>query len=69
MLIFGRSLDINTERLRQKAHELALTHDPYFKLGAPRRLWREFNKDVMNLRAFIRNLQEKETVCSQPAEE
>ncbi|MBF7083236.1 glycosyl transferase family 36 [Desulfallas sp. Bu1-1] len=60
---------LNTEQLRQKAHELALTHDPYVRRRPSNRLWREFYKDVENLRAFIRSLQDSDTSCSQPAEE
>lgn len=60
---------LNTEQIRQKAHELALTHDPYMRRRPSRRLWREFYADVENLRAFIRSLQDGCASCSQPAEE
>ncbi|MHB8984685.1 MAG: GH36-type glycosyl hydrolase domain-containing protein [Eubacteriales bacterium] len=60
---------LNTEQLRQKAHELALTHDPYVRRRPSKRLWREFYTDVENLRAFIRSLQDGCASCSQPAEE
>lgn len=60
---------LNTEQLRQKAHELALTHDPYVRRRPSKRLWREFYADVENLRAFIRSLQDGCASCSQPAEE
>ncbi|SHF11073.1 Putative glucoamylase [Desulforamulus putei DSM 12395] len=60
---------LNTEQLRQKAHELALTHEPYMRRRPARRLWREFYADVRNLRAFIRSLRDSSTSCSQPAEE
>jgi len=62
-------LIINTEQLRQKAHELALTHDPYVRRRLTNRLWREFYSDVKNLRTFIRSLRDGVASCSQPAEE
>ena len=60
---------LNTEQLRQKAHELALTHDPYVRHWPSNRMWREFYADVNKLRAFIRFLRDSNTSCSQPAEE
>lgn len=60
---------LNTEQLRQKAHELALTHDPYVKRWPSKRPWGEFYADVKKLRAFIHFLQDGDTSCSQPAEE
>ena len=60
---------LNTEQLRQKAHELALTHDPYVRRKSSKHLWHEFYADIENLRAFIRSLQDGCTSCSQPAEE
>lgn len=60
---------LNTEQLRQKAHELALTHDPYVRRRPSKSLWREFNVDVEKLRTFIRSLQDGCASCSQPAEE
>ncbi|VBB05230.1 glycosyl hydrolase 94 [Lucifera butyrica] len=59
----------NTEQLRQKAHELALTHDPYIRRWPSKRLWREFYADIKKLRSFIRSLQGGNVSCSQPAEE
>ncbi len=60
---------LNTEQLRQKAHELSLTHDPYVRRRPSKHLWREFYADVENLRSFIRSLQDVSASCSQPAEE
>jgi cellobiose phosphorylase len=60
---------LNNEQLRQKAHELALTHDPYVRRRPSKRLWREFYADVENLRNFIRSLHDGCASCSQPAEE
>nr|WP_313789037.1 hypothetical protein [Paenibacillus larvae] len=62
-------MNLHTEQLRQKAHELALTHEPYIKWGASKRLWRNFIADIENLRAFVRSLQGRRPSCSQPAEE
>ncbi|KJS03850.1 MAG: glycosyl transferase family 36 [Peptococcaceae bacterium BRH_c4a] len=60
---------LNTQQLRQKAHELAMTHDPCLRHGPSKALWREFYADVENLRKFIRSLQDDCASCSQPAEE
>ncbi|SFM00089.1 GH36-type glycosyl hydrolase domain-containing protein [Pelosinus propionicus] len=60
---------LNTEQLRQKAHELALTHDPYVRRWPSKGLWREFYADIEQLRAFILSLKEGDASCSQPAEE
>lgn len=60
---------LNTEQIQQKAHELALTHDPYMRRRPSKRLWREFYTDVNNLRVFIQSLKDSCVSCSQPAEE
>src|SRR4051794_30648471 len=60
---------INTEQLRQKAHELALKHDPYVGRRSTKHLWRQFYSDIESLRAFVRFLQDGRASCSQPAEE
>ena len=60
---------LNSEQLRQKAHELAMTHDPYVGRWPSKYLLREFYVDVENLRKFIRSLQDGNVSCSQPAEE
>lgn len=60
---------LNTEQQRQKAHELALTHDPYVRRWPSKRLWREFYANIELLRTFIRSLQDGDASCSQPAEE
>ncbi|MUG69814.1 glycosyl transferase family 36 [Paenibacillus validus] len=63
-------MNLHTEQLRQKAHELALTHEPYLRRRpSKRRLWRNFTTDIENLRAFVRSLQGRRSSCSQPAEE
>jgi len=60
---------LDTEQFCQKAHELALTHEPYIRRKPSKRLWREFYTDVNNLRAFIDSLKDGYVSCSQPAEE
>ncbi len=60
---------LNTEQLRQKAHELALTHDSYARRRPSKRIMREFYADIEKLRAFIQSLQDGRASCSQPAEE
>ncbi|MDR3588032.1 MAG: glucoamylase family protein [Negativicutes bacterium] len=60
---------LHTEQLRQKAHELALTHDPCTGSWASRRLWRDLSADVGKLRMFVRLLRDGDASCSQPAEE
>ncbi|SDE38890.1 GH36-type glycosyl hydrolase domain-containing protein [Sporomusa acidovorans] len=60
---------LNTEQFRQKAHILALTHDPYMRRWPSKCLWRELHANVGKLRAFIRLLRHDKASCSQPAEE
>ena len=60
---------LNDEQLRQKAHELALTHDPYISSWPSKGLWRDLNQDVKSLRGFLQMLQDSSVSCSQPAEE
>lgn len=60
---------LNTEHIRQKAHELALTHEPYYRRRPAKGLWRDFQASVKDLRSFVGSLQTGESSCSQPAEE
>lgn len=60
---------INTKQLRQKAHELALTHDLFVRRRPTKKLWRQFDRDMESLRSFVRSLHESRTSCSQPSEE
>lgn len=62
-------MNLHTEQLRHKAHELALTHEPYVRRRPSKRLWRNFTRDIENLRAFVRSLHGRRSSCSQPAEE
>jgi cyclic beta-1,2-glucan synthetase len=65
----GGTMILNMEQLRQKAHELALTHDPLARRWSSKRLMQEFHADVEKLRAFVQSLQNGNVSCSQPAEE
>jgi cellobiose phosphorylase len=67
--LLGGFMILNTDQLRQKAHELALTHEPYVRRRPSKRLRREFSTDMKNLRAFVRSLHGGRSNCSQPAEE
>lgn len=60
---------LNTEQLRQKAHKLALKHEPYVRSRSSKHLWRKFYTDIESLRAFVRTLRDGRASCSQPAEE
>ncbi|MBA4495385.1 GH36-type glycosyl hydrolase domain-containing protein [Paenactinomyces guangxiensis] len=60
---------INTEQLRQKAHELALKHDSYVGRKRTKNLWRQFNEDIEGLQDFVHSLRDGRASCSQPAEE
>ncbi len=60
---------IKTNQLKQKAHELALTHDLFVRRRPTRKLWRQFDRDIESLRSFVRFLHENRTSCSQPSEE
>jgi cellobiose phosphorylase len=62
-------MNLNTEQLRQKAHELALTHAPDMGRITLKRFGRQFYADVENLRAFVNCLQNDRGNCSQPSEE
>ncbi|SEM99308.1 GH36-type glycosyl hydrolase domain-containing protein [Lihuaxuella thermophila] len=60
---------IHTEQLRDKAHQLALKHDPYAGRWPAKHLWRQLDEDIESLRSFVRTLQNGRASCSQPAEE
>lgn len=60
---------LNTVQLRQKAHELALTHDPLSKRSTISRFWTQFHTDVEELQEFVQVLRTQSMSCSQPAEE
>ncbi|KIL36964.1 glycosyl transferase family 36 [Cohnella kolymensis] len=60
---------LSAEQLRQKAHELALIHEPFIIRRPSQRVWRAFRADVDKLRAFASTLRGGGSACSQPAEE
>lgn len=60
---------IDTDKLREKARELALKHNLRAVRRPPKRLWRELRADVESLSAFVSFLQDSRASCSQPAEE
>ncbi|MEX2415890.1 MAG: glucoamylase family protein, partial [Paenibacillaceae bacterium] len=60
---------LTTEQLREKAHELALTHDLHIRHKESRKLQRSVVSDVKQLRSFVHDLQMRPTACSQPAED
>lgn len=60
---------LTTEQLRQRAHELALTHDLHLRRRESRKLQKSVVSDVNQLSTFIDNLRRRPTSCSQPAED
>lgn len=61
----GRNLD----KITETAHNLALTHDTRGRRIAPRAMRNRLESDFGRLRAFVRELHESRSACSQPAEE
>jgi cyclic beta-1,2-glucan synthetase len=62
-------MPLNTERLQQKAHELALTDDSRISRRPSRQFLRDFDKDAEKVKRFLSVLQDCSSTCSQPAEE
>jgi cyclic beta-1,2-glucan synthetase len=64
---------LNTELLREKAHEMALSHDPFIIRRYNKRLQEGFYEDIDKLRSFTKSLRlgqfNSAQICSQPAEE
>ncbi|MGE5423335.1 MAG: glycosyl transferase family 36, partial [Ignavibacteriales bacterium] len=60
---------LNNEQIKQKAHELALTHDPYLSRWTSGALWKQYYKQVSDIRSFASLLQDSSASCAQPAEE
>ena len=59
----------NAERLREKAHELALTHQPHARYSTSRKLWRSVESDVQAIQSFVGDIGETRGACAEPAEE
>lgn len=66
---FWECMILNNEQLKQKAHELALSHDAYISRTRPKPLSRIVQFDIDNLQAFVQQLRERRSVCCQAAEE
>lgn len=60
---------LDLEKLRHKARELALKHDPYGTRFPFKHVWIELNANKMSLRSAVLRLQNSQAHCSQPAEE
>lgn len=60
---------LDLEKLRHKARELALKHDPYGTRYPFKHLRIELNANKMSLRRTVLRLQDSQAHCSQPAEE
>ncbi|WP_409342845.1 GH36-type glycosyl hydrolase domain-containing protein [Paenibacillus sp. MBLB4367] len=59
----------NTEKLCQKARELALQHNPAKGRTRPTYIDTQFAANIEQLRAFVASLQDRSAGCAQPAEE
>nr|WP_318505666.1 glucoamylase family protein [Bacillus sp. T3] len=60
---------LNQEQLREEAHKTALNHDPFISRKPSTRFWRTNDRDLENLRSFVKDLRENRSGCAQPAEE
>jgi len=65
----GGLMILTTEQLREKAHELALTHDLQLKRRESSKLRSSLRADVNQLDSFVQDLRMRPTACSQPAED
>lgn len=62
-------MNLNSEQLKSKAHELALTHKVRSGKTASKRIWREIRTDIHELQTFVLNMRGENSDCAQPAEE
>ena len=60
---------LNKEQLNEEAHKSALSHDPFIRRKPIGRIWRGNKKDIERIRGFINDIRDKQSICSQPAEE
>jgi len=60
---------LNAEQLEQKAHELALIHQPVNSKRPNDNPLRAWHRDMESLRQFAAALKEEEGACTQPAEQ
>jgi cyclic beta-1,2-glucan synthetase len=59
----------NTEKLCQRARELALQYTPSIVRIHPKNVLNQFNEDIERLREFVLSLQNSPASCALPAEE
>lgn len=59
----------NAERLKEKAHELALTHQPFERRTTSRKLWRSVEADVQAILSFMYEIGASRGPCAEPAED
>ncbi|NQX58025.1 GH36-type glycosyl hydrolase domain-containing protein [Paenibacillus qinlingensis] len=59
----------NTDKICQRARELALQHTPTLKRIQPKYIWNQFEKNIESLRDFVLSLQNSPASCALPAEE
>ena len=60
-------MNLNSEQLKSKAHELALTHKVRSGKTASKRIWREIRTDIHELQTFVLNMRGENSDCAQPA--
>lgn len=59
----------NTDKICQRARELALQHTPTLMRIQPKYIWHQFEKNIESLRDFVVSLQNSPASCALPAEE
>ncbi|MGO4500182.1 glucoamylase family protein [Paenibacillus sp. 2RAB27] len=59
----------NTDKICQRARELALQHTPMLVRIDPKYIWNQFEKNIESLRDFVISLQNSPASCALPAEE
>ncbi|OCT14008.1 glycosyl transferase family 36 [Paenibacillus pectinilyticus] len=59
----------NTDKICQRARELALQHTPTVMRVHPKYIWNQFESDIESLRDFVFSLQNSPASCALPAEE
>jgi cellobiose phosphorylase len=60
---------LSKEQLREEAHKSALNHDPFISRKPSNDFYRINESDIQTLRAFVNDLRQNNSACSQPAEE
>ena len=62
-------MNLNSEQLAHKAHELALTHEVRSGQTASKRIWRDIRSRIHALQTFVMEVRDEHSDCAQPAEE